>query len=394
MKPGTGPAPPKRRGRRLALSAAVLIVSLAVLWLTLSWPRSGRLYDEVLAQKRGWRGAPHRSDPVLGVAPRPNARGEHLLRAGPPIPMGFDAQGLRVPVGEAGERRARRQQELAGRPLVLFLGDSMTYGDCTLAEHTFAELVGDWMGMRVANAGVCGYGLAHMVLRARELVPLLEPDVLVVQHSSWLADRGIRPYAPTYWGRVPTPYAVSLDPLRFASPLYTTKVTEFDLGAYTHPASGQPPGRAQFWREIGLPLLAHDDWGEALVAARWALGRIEKPVEDHVAFDRAAYAELTELARAHGARILVLPLALALEPVLNPAVYLPEGVWAVPAQMHLVKSLPTLDRATYERLYNHWRGDPPVLVDNHPNELAHQRIAEELVVWLRRGGFTAPGQDK
>lgn len=393
MSLGTAPSRTKRRAWRIALSAGVFFLCLGILWFALSVPRSGRLYDEVLAQKRGWRGSPHMADPVLGVAPRPNARGEHLLRVGDPIPMGFDGLGLRVPVGEAGERRARRQAQLADRPLVLFVGDSMTYGDCTLAEDTFAELVGEWMGMRVANAGVCGHGLAHMVLRARELVPLLKPAVLVVQHSSWLADRGIKPYAPTYWGRVPTPYVVELEPLRFAPPMYATKVTDFDLGAYTHPTSGQPPGRLRFWREIGLSLLAHDDFGEARVKVRSAFGHIEEPIGDHLAFDRAAYLEFTELARAHGARILVLPLALALEPVMNPAVYLPEGVWAVPAQMHLVKSLPTLNRETYERLYNHWRGDPPVLVDNHPNELAHRRIAEELVVWLRRGGFTGP-QDK
>ncbi len=143
-------------------------------------------------------------------------------------------------------------------------------------------------------------------------------------------------------------------------------------------------------RRIVLPLLVHDDWAEACTWVRGIVSTVPAPATDSLAFERAAYAQIVDLARAHGARVLVLPLGVALDPLLDPAVYLPEGTWAVPAQRHLIRSLPSLDLETYSRTYHHWRGDPPRLVDEHPNPLAHSLIAQELATWLTRAGLGAP----
>jgi lysophospholipase L1-like esterase len=41
-------------------------------------------------------------------------------------------------------------------------------------------------------------------------------------------------------------------------------------------------------------------------------------------------------------------------------------------------------QSDYQLAYGHWRGEPPQLLDTHPNAVAHGRIAEAILQALSR----------
>jgi hypothetical protein len=56
----------------------------------------------------------------------------------------------------------------------------------------------------------------------------------------------------------------------------------------------------------------------------------------------------------------------------------PEGAEVIDAHAELLRRLENADNGTYRKHYAHWRGEPPVLVDPHPNPEAHRIIAEAV----------------
>ena len=50
----------------------------------------------------------------------------------------------------------------------------------------------------------------------------------------------------------------------------------------------------------------------------------------------------------------------------------------VDADQVLCSHLSAMTYEAYAREYVHWRGDPPRIVDPHPNKLAHSLIAQAL----------------
>jgi hypothetical protein len=59
------------------------------------------------------------------------------------------------------------------------------------------------------------------------------------------------------------------------------------------------------------------------------------------------------------------------------------GALVVNAQATLDARIPSGRRDDYDRLFGHWRGTPPRLVDNHPNPAAHRVVADEVVRAIR-----------
>ena len=51
----------------------------------------------------------------------------------------------------------------------------------------------------------------------------------------------------------------------------------------------------------------------------------------------------------------------------------------VDAEAALWEELPVRTEDSYSRTYMQWRGDPPVLVDRHPNPAAHRIIADSVL---------------
>lgn len=63
---------------------------------------------------------------------------------------------------------------------VLAVGDSFTAGAEVADEATWPALLEEMLNVPIANGGVGGYGVDQTILRARQLLPIVEPKYLIV----------------------------------------------------------------------------------------------------------------------------------------------------------------------------------------------------------------------
>ena len=347
------------------------IATLALSYLAYTTFRTIQFYNYVKSDQRGWSGHVHGAHKELGYAPIPNSHGWEIMPLGPDIPMRYDKDGFRIPVDD-------ELNTTNNHPIVLTLGCSFTYGAATHAENTFPYLVGNYFGGSTKNAGVCSYGLSQMVLIAKLLIPRHEPDYVIVQYSPWLVKRAIKPFSPSYYGKLPNPYYIGESNPVIAPPVFQTKVFEFSIDNYRNTQKGVSDFFS-FFENIGFPLLLHDDLNMTTYTLAKFLRLTDRPTKNHSAVIQHVYQEIARLAEQNGARMLIVVLGENHLPVPIPKDLLPSNAIVIDAQSELLSRLPTIDEKSYQRQYNHWRGEPPSLVDTHPNELAHKIIAEMII---------------
>lgn len=107
-----------------------------------------------------------RYDATLGHEPIGGAAGTLMGQ-----PVSYSADGLRnhnLPVPPAGE------------PPILVVGDSFTEGWAVKDDDAWPAYLARDTGRRVLNAGVRGYGLDQMVLRAERLAPRFKPQTIIL----------------------------------------------------------------------------------------------------------------------------------------------------------------------------------------------------------------------
>jgi len=337
-------------------------LSAALLYTGYAFYSCSVMYRSIKQNRRGWHGRVHRCDGRLGFAPIPGAAGAHVFPIGPDVPMRYSREGFRVPV--------EKDLESGRRPCFLFLGGSYTYGDACRAEETFPYLVGKHFGGAALNAGVCGYGLAQIYLLARDLLPRYRPDFVIVQYSDWLINRATREFSPTYFFKIPYPYFTeNQNTLTIVPPVYRTALFDYDISQLRE----NPPGVSDYLRFISraaLPLQVHEDARFLLFCLKKLSGMIPQPVPDRQKVVDFVYGNISDLCARHGARMLVVGI--------RQQSYRMDASWEyVNADKGLHEGLQS-DK-DYDRLYSHWRGNPPVKVDNHPNAHAHRIIAEQLI---------------
>ena len=347
------------------------IATLALSYLAYTTFRTIQFYNYVKSDQRGWSGHVHGAHKELGYAPIPNSHGWEIMPLGPDIPMRYDKDGFRIPVDD-------ELNTTNNHPIVLTLGCSFTYGAATHAENTFPYLVGNYFGGSTKNAGVCSYGLSQMVLIAKRLIPRHEPDYVIVQYSPWLVKRAIKPFSPSYYGKLPNPYYIGESNPVIAPPVFQTKVFEFSIDNYRNTQKGVSDFFS-FFENIGFPLLLHDDLNMTTYTLAKFLRLTDRPTKNHSAVIQHVYQEIARLAEQNGARMLIVVLGENHLPVPIPKDLLPSNAIVIDAHSELLSRLPTINEESYQRQYNHWRGEPPSLVDTHPNELAHKIIAEMII---------------
>jgi hypothetical protein len=110
------------------------------------------------------------ADPVSGYTLRPGFRGREIAFTGE-----FETAVEISPLG------MREHPHTAGpHPLILALGDSMTFGEGVPADRTWSAVLERESGIRVYNGGVPGYSTCQMAGHSRALLPRLRPDFVVV----------------------------------------------------------------------------------------------------------------------------------------------------------------------------------------------------------------------
>ena len=373
---GSGVSTQKRFLFAILIVLGVLIVVIVgrALFITTSF------YWYVKNQPRGWAGeVVFQTDADLGFVPIPDSMGVQIL-GGEEVPALFDQQAFRVPADDELRHLSTNQ------PRVLFLGGSFTYGAYVPAEGTFPYLVGQELGGSSMNAGVPSHGLSHILLLARQLIPQHRPDYVVVQYSDWLVDRSLDVYAPSYIGLVPSPFFYESDSeqLLIHSPVFMTKV--IDLLARDYRETQQGVGDyLSFMRYVGLPLLIHDGINHWNYKIKNLLGLIPPATEERQKILSQTFRELAEISQENQAILLILLLdnnAVPWEEELNYedilALQRIDSAVLVDAQSVLIRPVEG-DNELYNQTYCHLQGDPPVVIDCHPNALAHEIIAAEIV---------------
>ncbi len=315
-------------------------------------------------------GSVFQADKAYGFLPKPESMAFFSIQLMKRVPLIFDRYGFRVPVKK---RRVKRPYDGG----ILFLGCSFTLGDALPAEKTFPYLVGKELNSRGMNAGLSGGGLCQMVLRARVEIPRFKPKYVVVQYSHWLVRRSLQYYRPTDYGKTPGPFFYkSDDGIKIHPPIFTTK--NFDVPIAKYAGKGLWP----FTWNVGVPLYVHDDYYMLLTSAKRLLGILPKPAQSREAVVRFAYREIEKICRAHGAEMLVVKLHVTLK---NTPTYGVDdlGYRVVDTFDPLVSGLPKRTKRAWRMKYQFVRGNPPRLVDNHPNAEAHGIIAGAIVEKLR-----------
>jgi hypothetical protein len=337
--------------------------------------RTKSFYSYVKSSQRASYGKVIIFDHELGFAPIPNSTGWLIFPIGPEIPVRFDEHGFRVPAD--GKSVSQKKS-----PVTLTLGGSFTYGDANYAEDTYPYLIGQSLGGHTLNKGVGSYGLSQMLILAKRLVPSHKPDYLIVQYSPWLTSRAQRPFAPTYFRKIPTPYFYGENQeLLLHPPVFAGNIGN----PLTHRYRQSPRTAGDFisfFSFVGLPLFVHDDFNMALYYTKRYLRLIPAPNMDRERIERHAYGEIAGIAMKNGATMILVVLGDNHNPLSVPLhilPVLPESAIVVNAHRALLERLPEKTIEEYNNRYAIWRGDPPQMVDRHPNPYAHKIIAEEVV---------------
>ncbi|MCC2637734.1 MAG: hypothetical protein K0Q68_1453 [Moraxellaceae bacterium] len=313
-------------------------------------------------------------DPLMGPVPLPHATGFlQLPGGGRAIPTHHDGNGVRTPVG------VRHEYSPLKRPRLLFIGDSFTYGDFTLAEDAFAYKTAIKLSGESVNGGVNGFGLAQMVLRARQFIPEYKPDYVVVQYSPWLVMRSMSEFGPSYYPvHAPVPYYADDIRPRIVQPAFIPPSFD-DLLKEPFDSYGQ----LKFLRRIAIPVFAADDFNVARFRIKQLLGFRENPSENSYEIIRSAYSDIAKAAEENDAEMIILVLGETADPFYIPGDLFPPGVHGVNGRIALLRELPEPNNEWWVRNYWHWAGTPPTPVDSHPNERAHEIIADALAERIR-----------
>ena len=364
------------RKKRLVFSFIIFLITastISTIYVVYTGYRTAPIYWYIKHNERGWKGKIHREDAELGYAPIPDTHGAEVFPVGDDVPARYDKDGFRVPLDDTGGA------SVDPHPIALTLGDSFTYGAATKAEATYPYLVGKLLRGTTRNAGVCGYGLAQMIILARRLVPTYKPDYLLVQYSPWLVGRAQSPFADSYFGKVPTPYFIlRQNQLVLQSPVFATKVMDLPTDNYrsTPVSFGE---RVSFLWNVGLPLYIHDDFNMSDYEIKELFGLNPKPAANPQQITKYVYGEMANVAKQNGTRLVIVILGYDENAARVPLASFPGDAIVVNAHNALLEHLPVVNRDAYEKAYYHWRGSPLRIVDAHPNETAHRLIAEAIV---------------
>ncbi len=312
----------------------------------------------------------YQSDDTLGHTLIPNTQAFYIWSYGDTVKLNTDRRGFRIGSDSS-------SSENMG---ILFFGDSFTLCEELNTKQAYPYLLGDALCQPVYNTAVSGYGYPQMILKAREHVAAVDPNVVVFQVSPWLADRAITPYLPAIFFKVPSPYYNQLGDI--VPPLYSSLV--FDLtqdGKMQYYRESEPSFtdkfgfvwkftrrifQQQYWDEFKLWFRPNDQEHASLADADSAT---ELAINEMVAlcegrtlvFLVLGYNQdkITEFQEKYSNRIAPNVIVVNADAVL----------W----------SQPNIDsKESHEKAYCFWHGDPPVIEDYHYNAHANQLIMQAL----------------
>ncbi len=321
---------------------------------------------------RGVRGLAHQADDSLGLVAIPGAGYEETYRYGDPLLIRYDARGFRIPVSGDSLCKAGQAADL------LFLGCSFTFGASVLAEESFPYLAAHQTGKRYLNAGLGSYGLAHMLILARRLIPEYRPAYVIIQYSPWLVARGTSLYGPSFLGRLPFPYFTAVeDSFTLAPPAFRSQLFSVDKQALRDKYRSR---KWAFYTREAIPFFIRDHWMDLKTRASVIFGSRPAPANELAEVEHHAYREIVRIARQAGSKPLVLLLGDSLYSR-QAAERLGRDLTYIHADSLIMRHIADSQSGDFDQEYYIWRldGKRPVMVDRHPNPRIHRVIARSII---------------
>lgn len=267
---------------------------------------------------------------------------------------------------------------------MLARGCSFTFGVGVAAQEAFPFLVAKQLSGTALNAGQSGYGITEMLILARRLIPAYKPDYVLVQFSPWLVSRSQKPFSDAPYAKYPRPYfAESPDgDLYIQPPVFPAKMLRLPKSIYRY-----TPKNARdylsFLFKVGLPLYFCDDFHIAVYRLQRKAGMLPRPSQDREKMVRVAYMEIAKLCQENNSKMVIVILH---EPSIQEAslgeilrIKSIKNAIVVDTGPGLINRLNEKISKSYYIAYAHVKGSPPMMIDFHPNEIAHRIIAEQIV---------------
>ncbi|MCH8903928.1 MAG: hypothetical protein IIA45_08450, partial [Bacteroidetes bacterium] len=210
-------------------------------------------------------------------------------------------------------------------------------------------------------------------------IPIHKPDYVVVQYTWWLYNRAVSIYGPYFFGALPMPYIVKNETeLEIVPAPFRAKVFDLPLSRYKNTERGFGDFLS-FTFNVSMPLFLHDSYYIRSSQLKRILSITPKPYRDKATVEKFAYNEIYEICRQNDSKMILL--VIGNDPgSKDHDVFVRElkHMKVINADSVLWELLPQQDLETYNKIYKHWRGDPPQKVDDHPNPKAHKIIARTL----------------
>jgi hypothetical protein len=385
MRRTSNPIPSSKTSLRFPITLALICVALVLcIYVAMLIPRGLTIYDSIkivqpapMHNQGVIQGELGQFDPLFGYSLLPNSSGVWLVAKGEPVPFHNDANGIRAPITTA-DKQTDKQGGL------IFFGDSFTYGQLLHYQQTFAFLTAKKLGETSVNAGVPSYSLVQMLMYARQIIPKRHPGYVIVQYSPWLVLRAEAGVAMDKAGMVMAPYfyqsndRMQVAPVPFVPP---HQIMEREQKYKTTPKGFWDA--VSFFTTVGIPFYVHHMYHLAIFRTKQLLGLAPRKSTDTIAIIKYTYQAFDDLAKTHHAKLVILALGTA-APLHVPTDLFPKDALLVNGWKAMVDKLNPPTSNNYIRQYYHWRGNPPIPVDWHPNAKADAITANAIVSAIRQ----------
>lgn len=285
--------------------ALCLLITVSVSYKLLAiYDQANAMYAYFKQPWIGLEGKIFQADDLMGYRPVPNSKGFHTYNISKSIegkcPIFLDENGFRVP-----EKKAAFMQNDTTN---LFLGCSFTWSDFNTAEESYPYLVSQQLGNNYNNAGVSGYGLCHMLLRAQELTQQKKYKYVFFQYSGWLINRATQKYGELVYGYRPFPYVVKGDSGNYIHPALF-KASVYDVPREPFKKSPRSiSDKLEFFYKIAYPVLLKDYLKKLYCDIAIFAGIYPEANTDRVDVVRYFYNEFSKICRRNGAQMVVVRL--------------------------------------------------------------------------------------
>jgi len=299
----------------------------------------------------------------FGWVPKPNVQSSDILcESRTEFEYCHDSLGFKIPCGSPIDYKNPNK--------ILFLGSSFTYGQYCPADSSFPYLTTNLLGDRFEclNGGVCGQGLVMQLIRAKQLIPLIKPSIVVIEVQNSGIERSQTHFLATW-------------PTHLALPYYSQ---EIDGGL----ALNNPVYQLKFMTDINIQ--PGDSFTfSALIRTMWFGSLLQ--IRDHTQFVSYLFSEhpmpssnrsrtldytfdeIGKLCVENGAKMVILTLSKVKE--LKELDNLVDGYSQLEFNLNSNEDFGTKYLIT--------DGVPKQVVDNHFNASANFLIAESLAGYLR-----------